>query len=244
MKKISLPLMAFIIICLSTNAQNRVVQNPYPKTINVTGSAEMEVIPDEIYVQVDLREYKKKGNEKVALESIRTGFLSACRAAGIPDSMIGIASYAGTNYNNGFWRRKKDPDLLAGISYQVQFSDSKKMDDLVERLDDDATTNFQIVKVSHSKIEQFKRQLKTEAIKKAREKALYLTGAISEELGEAVTINDPIEEGNYNVLLNNVSNFSLKEMKRPDMEGSDQNAAIDFKKIKLKYEIGVVFALK
>ena len=36
------------------------ISNPYPKTINVTGSAEMDIVPDEIYVQVDLREYKKR----------------------------------------------------------------------------------------------------------------------------------------------------------------------------------------
>ena len=44
---------------------------PFPKTISVTGSAEMDVIPDEIYVQVDLREYKKKGEEKTELEKIK-----------------------------------------------------------------------------------------------------------------------------------------------------------------------------
>lgn len=34
--------------------------NPFPKTISVTGSAELEIIPDEIYVSVMLREYQKK----------------------------------------------------------------------------------------------------------------------------------------------------------------------------------------
>ena len=34
--------------------------NPFPKTITVSGSAEMEIIPDEIYVNVELKEYQKK----------------------------------------------------------------------------------------------------------------------------------------------------------------------------------------
>lgn len=38
--------------------------NPYPKTITVTGSTEIEIIPDEIYVQVDLKEYGKKRTGK------------------------------------------------------------------------------------------------------------------------------------------------------------------------------------
>ena len=244
LKKISLPLIVLLIICISAKAQNPVVQNPYPKTINVTGSAEMEVIPDEIYVQVDLSEYKLKGSSKVNLETIKTNFLAGCRAAGIPDSMISIASYAGTNYNYASWKRRKDPDLLSSISYQVQFNDTKKMDDLIDRLDNDATTNFEIVKVSHSRMEQFRKQLKIEAIKKAKEKALYLTGAINEELGNAVTINEPNEENNYNFALNNASNISLNELYKARSSGNDQNADVDFKKIKLKYDVEVVFALK
>ncbi|MDQ3681647.1 MAG: hypothetical protein M3352_01075 [Bacteroidota bacterium] len=49
--------------------------NTYPKTTTVTGSAEMEVIPDEIYVQVDLKEYEKKGQSKVNIETIKKRFL-------------------------------------------------------------------------------------------------------------------------------------------------------------------------
>ena len=57
------------------SAQQQPVCNPYPKTITVTGTSEMEIIPDEIYVQVDLREYKKKGDEKVDIEVIKAEFL-------------------------------------------------------------------------------------------------------------------------------------------------------------------------
>ena len=111
------------------------------------------------------------------------------------------------------------------------------MDDLIERLDDDATTNFEIVKISHSKIQQFRTQLKIEAIKQAKGKALYLTGAINEELGEAITINEPNEVSDYNFASNRTSNISLKEMKKADYafdSNNNENPAIDFKNIKLK----------
>ena len=64
MKKVSLLLIVLVIIGFSAKSQNQLLQNPYPKTINVTGSAEMEVVPDEIYVQIDLKEYKKKAMTK------------------------------------------------------------------------------------------------------------------------------------------------------------------------------------
>ena len=61
--------------------------NPYPKTISVSGSAEMEVIPDEIYVNIKLTEYQKRGETKKDIETLKTQFLESCRAANIPDSV-------------------------------------------------------------------------------------------------------------------------------------------------------------
>ena len=166
---------------------------PFPKTILVNGSAEMEVIPDEIYVQVDLREYKKKGDEKTELEKIKTEFLASCKAVGIADSDISIASYDGYNMANIWRRKKKEPDLLSSISYQLKFSNTKLIDDLVNRLDDEATKNFSIIRTSHSKIMEYRKQLKIMAVKAAKEKAIYLSEATNEQLGAAITITEPNE---------------------------------------------------
>ena len=217
-------------------------QNPFPKTITVSGSAEMEIVPDEIYVSVELKEYYKSGN-KIGLEKIKADFLGLCQKAGLPDSVISIAAYEGGNL---YWwkkKRKKD-DLLASISYQVKFSDSKTMDNLVVLLDDDATENFQVVRTSHSRMTEFRRQLKVKAIKAAKEKAEYLTEAINEKAGEAVSINEMDNyysnymNSYYNVGGNALSNYSTAAT------GNDSNGAVDFKKMKLRFEVSVVFALK
>lgn len=108
MKRFS-ALVAFVIIGLFVNAQQPLfVNNPYPKTITVSGSAEMEVIPDEIYVQVILREYQKKGEDKKDIESIKKQFLEAAKSIGIPDSLVSIVSFTG--YNDFYWSRKKKKD--------------------------------------------------------------------------------------------------------------------------------------
>ncbi len=45
------------LLSLSAISQEPVKETIKQKTINVSGLAEMEVVPDEIYVQVELREY-------------------------------------------------------------------------------------------------------------------------------------------------------------------------------------------
>jgi uncharacterized protein YggE len=215
--------------------------NPYPKTISVTGSAEMEVVPDEIYVNVTLKEYDKRGEGKITLETIKSGFLNACKEAGIADSNVAVASYEG--YDRWYWKkRKKTPDLNASISYQVKFSNNSQMDALVDRLDDEATQNFFIASTSHSKITEYWKQLKINAVKAARDKGIYLTEAVGEKLGEAITIIEPSEQSNAVRMNTNVySNAAGGYYEKDKADISTQTA---YKKIRLRYEVNVLFALK
>jgi hypothetical protein len=206
----------------------------------------MEVIPDEIYVQVDLKEYQKKG-EKMSIDQIKSDFLKNVRSLGIPDSAISIASYEGFNGYPWWRKRKKDKeaDLLASIAYQVKLNSSYKVDQLVNLLDDDATLNFQVIRTSHSRIKEYRKQLKIEAIKAAREKAGYLSESINEKIGEAVTIREPNDISVYYYPGNNyyrkdmLSNTTMEQAAAPQNEST-----IDFRKIKLKFDVNVVFAIK
>jgi uncharacterized protein len=245
MKKI-LSILAAACLCYIATAQTPplFVNNPFPKTISVSGSAEMEIVPDEIFVNVLLSEYQKKGEPKKDIETIKTNFLESCKVVGIPDSVISIISYSGNNNYYFIRKRKKNTDLFASITYQVKFKSSKLMDDLVEKLDDNATQNFQIVSTSHSKIIEFRRQLKIKAVQAAKEKGIYLTEAVGEKLGEAITIYEPGEwqpsyYDNYAYGNSLLSNYRMDSIRvRPE------TPEVDFKKLKLKYEVSVVFALK
>lgn len=237
MKKF-IPVCLIALTSLTGFAQSTVV-NPFPKTITVNGSAEMEVVPDEIYVLIDLQEYEKKGSGKINLEKIKADFLNSCRSIGLADSVITIAAYDGDMGNPWIKKKKKKEELLASITYQVKFANSKKMDELVEKLDDEATRNFRIARTSHSKIQQFRKQLKIEAIKAAKEKAGYLAAAIDEQVGAAVTITEPGD-----MIVSPYENRLAQFNVAMDAAEGAGNASMDFKKLKLHFEINVVFALK
>jgi uncharacterized protein len=231
------------IACITMSVFAQQNNNPFPKTIQVTGSAETEIIPDEIYVIVTLKEYEKKNTGKIYLERIKSDFIGYCKSIGLPDSSISIASYEGYN-NYPWWRRRKMKDeLFASISYQVKLSTSKKMDELVEKLDDDATQNFAIARLSHSKIADYRKQLKIQAVKAARDKGGYMAEAIGEKLGEAVTITEPDEHMPMEMYRGVASNAYAYVMK--DKDGvEDGEKGVGFKNIKLRYEVKAVFALK
>jgi uncharacterized protein YggE len=113
---------------------------------------------------------------------------------------------------------------------------------LVEKLDDNATSNFFIQRTSHSRLAEYRKQLKIAAVKAAKEKAEYLSAAIGETITNAVTINEPVE---YYVPYYNMNRqTSNMRMKQDAAEMAPDVAPTDFKKIKLKYDVTVVFGLK
>jgi uncharacterized protein len=224
-----------------TVSHSQTVANPYPKTITVTGSAEMDIVPDEIYVMVDLKEYEKKGQGKVTIDKIRQDFLTAVRSLALPDSAVSVAAYDGYNANPWLRKKKKKDELYASITYQVKLKSTAQIDQLVDKLDDNATSNFYIARTSHSKLADYRKNLKIQAVRAAKEKAGYLADAINEQVGTAVTINEPNEY--FQPYYGNVANRMVKAEVAQMDQSADQPQA-DFKKMKLKYDVTVVFALK
>ena len=238
MKKIFLALTASVCMIMA-NAQ--AVDNTIrQRTINVSGSAELEITPDEIYVQIELREYNKKSGEKVDIQTISNQFLSAVKSMNIADTNVVVQGYSGWDGNYWWYQKnkKKNPDMKAGISYEVKVKTVDEMDKLVDKLDDQATQNFYITRTSHSNMDSIKKQLKIQAVKAAKEKAVYLAAALGDNVGQALTINDPNEIGNY-----------PRPMYKANMVMAEADQAapamnVDFKKIKIQYDVNVIFELK
>ena len=113
------------------------------------------------------------------------------------------------------------------------------MDALVEKMDDEATQNFFIAKTAYSKMDELKRDLKIAAVKAAREKANYLAAAIGETAGSAITINEPAEAVHYPqpVYANTMLKAVAEDAAAPPMD-------VDFRKIKVQFDVTVVFALQ
>jgi uncharacterized protein YggE len=226
------------LLVFSVIAQER---TPFPRTITVNGSAEMEIVPDEIYVQVHLKEYEKKGSGKMTIDKIRQSFLTAVRSLGLPDSSVSVSGYDANN--NPWWRKKnKKEELYSTITYQVKLRNTAQVDQLVDKLDDNATQNFYISRTTHSRLDEFRRNLKIQAVRAAREKAQYLSDAVNEKVGVAVTINEPGEY--FQPYYNDMASNRIMKAEMAQATSAAEQPQADFKKMKMRYDVTVVFELK
>ncbi len=213
---------------------------PEQRKIEVTGNAEMEVIPDEIYVNITVQEYTEN-KKKVDINEIRKDFLEACSKAGIAKENISIQGMNGYNNNGWYWqRKKKSPDFMASSTFIIKFSSGEQIEKLMSLLDDKSTQNMYISSTSYSKMEDLKKQVKIKALQDARSKAQYLCEAIGEKAGKVLLIKE-VEGNSY------VPQPMLMEkrmMSGAVMADEFEPSGLEFQKIKIKMEVLAQFAIQ
>ncbi|WP_198315111.1 SIMPL domain-containing protein [Chitinophaga sp. MD30] len=113
-------LLAGLFLAITTFAQ-QVDNKPPVKKIEVNGSAEIEITPDEIYLNIALREYKNKSG-KVDISTLEKQLQKAVTDAGIPKENFTIENVFGTNYDMWWKKKKNDQDFLARKQYRLKLN--------------------------------------------------------------------------------------------------------------------------
>ena len=215
------------------------VEKPY---IEVTGTAEKEIIPDEIYISITIRE-RHEGKEKITIDKQEADLKEALKSIGISLDNLSLSD-ANANYIRVKWTKK---DVITKTEYVLKVGDALTVGKVFEKLDELKIVDAEISKVSHSKLEQFKKEVRIMAIKAAKEKADYLLTAIGEQTGKAMKVFEQsptykIDDSNLNIRnARNVSSYYVGEGK---MSISDKDKIIQFQKINLQAAIYVKFEIK
>jgi uncharacterized protein YggE len=146
---------------------------------------------------------------------------------------------SGFDQNSWYWRKKKreQPDMMASTTYVIKFSNAAEIDKLVNTLDDNATIQMNINRVSNSHLEEYRKEVKIKALQAAKEKAQYLCSSIGETLGGTIYIQEI--NNNYNP-----QPMYMPAMSNKMMVNESANEGIDFQKIKVRYEMLVRFEIK
>ncbi|WP_374165705.1 SIMPL domain-containing protein [Arcticibacter sp. MXS-1] len=209
------------------------------RKIEVNGSAEAEVTPDIIYFSVSLREYFKDNNikKKVEIDDLEKQLLAAVTNAGVPKenfTVNNISSYASS------LQKKKNPEFLISKQYRIKVQDLNRFNQIMEALDTKAVQYTNVDSYDYSKIESLKKDLKIKALQAAKDKATYLATALNDGVGKALEVQEINNEYYPQAIYRANASFS----KLAEASADNSSAEIDFKKIKLNYQMRVVFELK
>ena len=223
-----------------SNAQQVIMEKPLVKKIEVTGSAEQEVLPDEIFVTVSLREYfKDKDNKnKIDIMVLEKQLQKAVEEAGIPKENFTIGTING--YRE-WWGKKKPTTLLESKSYIIKVPNLYKIDGIISKVDDKGIAYTNIDRYEFSKIEQLRKDIKIKALQAAKEKAKYLLEGIGEQMGEALDI---IEIDQSYTPQPVYSNMMMRSARVEVAADAMPESNVDVQKIKVRYEMKASFRIK
>lgn len=261
---------ALLIVLTAVNfgcAQNQSEQ----KYIQVTGSAEMSIQPDEVEIAITLydsrTDFQKREDELIKI----------CKKYNIDENQLSFnhsnSGWGGWDYWWYWWYYRNSSYLTQ--TYKIKVTTKNNIIDLVKELNKPWVRNISLGTTSHKDLQTYRKEVKKEAIRMAKEKATYLLEAIDEKVGSVISIEEIIQDnatsktgpnghrywdgygwywdnpyyGNgYNTITNSNSNMTSNSvMGSGNSTGGNNNGENDLaglSKIKLRYEVKAKFSIQ
>ncbi len=232
--KNSILLMIFVLIIGTVNSQD----NNMERYIEVTGSAELEIQPDEIRFIIGIKEYWKEEFEKktdfedyktkVAISGIEKNLLSGLAKVGINKNDIFIKEVG------NYWRYM-GKEFLISKQLELVLHDFKKVNEIINAVKIKGIDYMRLGELKNKEITEYRKQVKIQALKAAKDKAEYLLSGIDKEIGDIISI----------VELNNDNNYFQPQARASNMimSTSGDSEVDNIRKIKLRYEIRAKFEI-
>ncbi len=232
----------FLLITSLTFGQSPTPQPEEQPYIEVIGTAEKDVIPDEIYIEIIIGE-RYVNKDKVTIEEQEEKLKTVIKSLGIDLTNLSLSD-ANADYVKVKWKQK---DVLTKKEYTLKVSKATTVGQVFQKIDSLEIKDAHISKVSHSKIDSLKKETKIAAIKAAKAKADYLLATIGEQTGKPLIIreNDPLVGNNSNVINQAIINTRCTtEGTSYYVDGVKVENEIHFHKIKIQSSVYVKFLIK
>ncbi|MCL2290030.1 MAG: SIMPL domain-containing protein [Bacteroidetes bacterium] len=218
------------------SAQSINIENlPY---IEMNGSAQVEVVPDRINMQIVLREYID-GRFKVTIAEQEMKMINMLKIAGIDMSKLNLA-----NVNADYVTiTKRNTEVITEKTYHLTVSTVQMLTSAFQVLNDLNIKDARIISVTHSKMDSLQQATRIEAIRDARDKAGSLLRSIGSKLGKPLIIreNSFFPFGGDMILVRRTGTPNAMEVAEDIME--DENV-LEFRKIKIQSSIYARFAIE
>lgn len=232
-------LLMLITVAFVSNAQTTNIEN-YRK-VATKGYAEKEVTPDIVYLSINIKEFYMDGNlkKKVFIETLEKQLFDAASSIGVKKEDFTIQNIFSYNTQN----KKKINELLQSRQYRIKVTNLNGLNEMMEKIDPQALQSTNIEGYDYSNKKQIEKELKTLAVKDARNNADILAAAAGQEISTVLVINDN-SNFNYNDLMPQPRYMLAKSAvaNTESMDTSDLN--IEVRPIKLTCYIDCVFGIK
>ena len=230
MKKLMVSVAAVLLAGSLFAQEKNYIDQPY---IEVTGKAEMEVVPDEIYLRIVINEKDNKG--KVSVDQQEKEMFKQLKGIGIDLEKNLVVQDMSSDLQTYFLRKNA---ILSTKAYQLKVNSAQQLGEAFQALQTAGISDVNIEKTDVSNIEELRQEVRTNAAKAARKNAEVLAAALGQQAKEAIFIQD------YGFNMRPYPNVLMaKSMAVADAAGAEAAPQLEFQKIKIEHSVMVRFIL-
>ncbi len=237
MKKLIIGLLLSVSVVgfAQTGEKNFIDQN----YIEVTGKAELEIVPDLIYLKIILSD--KDNKDRLSLPEIEKRVINKLSELDIDvNKDLSLMNFMSDLKSDWF-----KTNVALKKQYQLIVRNTKTLQKVFFEFQNLGISTVSIEKLDHSNIEQYRKDVKVSAVKVAKEKAEMLAVALNQKIGKAIYVQE------LDIAYQNVSSNVFVRGIGSNLKYSSNSAAadeagvdIEFEKIKVEGKFLVRFTLE
>jgi uncharacterized protein len=182
MKKLLLVLLVIPFLTYGQTGDKNFIDQNY---IEVIGNSVMEFSPDLIYIKILINE--KDNKTKIFIADRENVMISKLKEIGIDINKDLLIKDISSNFKY-YWLTKSE--ILLAKEYQLLVRDGKTASKVFIELENIGISNVTIDRLDNSNIQKYRKEVKIDAIKAAKEKAESLATAIGQSTGRAIYIQE------------------------------------------------------
>ena len=153
--------------------------------IDISTTVEREVIPNELYLQITIKEKDYKG--KKTLEQMQEAMFDALKANKIDIPQCLTINYMGSEI--GYKSFSKNIRTQTEATYMLKLNDAATMQSVITSLEQRQISDIELARTKYTGEKELKNEMGIEAMQQAKVEAQMLAGAIDQEAGKAITIS-------------------------------------------------------
>ncbi|MBR4967637.1 MAG: SIMPL domain-containing protein [Bacteroidaceae bacterium] len=153
--------------------------------IDISTTVEREVTPNELYLQITIREKDYKG--KKTLEEMQEAMIGALKTNHIDIQECLTLNYMGSEI--GYKTFSKSIKSMTEATYMLKLNDAATMQNVISSLEERQISDIELVQTKYTGEKELRKEMGIEAMQQAKAEAQMLAEAIGQEAGKAMTIN-------------------------------------------------------
>ena len=231
MKKMIFLVATFVLVALSVSAQQA---ETFPSYIEVNGVAEKEIAPNEIYLSITINERDSKG--KISIDEQQRDMVAVLKKLGVkPAEQLKMMDLTSSYFKRG--------NALAKAQYELKLTSAVEVARVWRALDELGISQVTVQKVSHTDIETFKKEVRADAMRAARDNARALAEAIDQKAGKCFWIADYSSPVKTTFAVANMKARGVME-ESVSFDAMVEEEGLEFQTINLQHRVQAKFVLE